>query len=194
MSILIPSLTCEHISVDCETLSLRENAALLSIGAVVFNPYSLDSVAILRAGRTFSVIIDLRDQAEKYGRHIDADTIKWWMKQSDEARKQAFSDASVGFVEALTQFENWILDKVGKTARMWTHGAAEDSVWLRGAAREAGIASNIFYRNVRDTRTLFELTDTPEINIDGLAEHVALDDAIYQALRIQVAFRKLYKQ
>lgn len=182
-----------HLSADCETLSLNENPALLSIGAVVFDPHGSDTVESLRSAPTFSVIIDLKDQAERFGRHIDAGTIMWWMKQPDAARNQVISENSEYLSGALGQFANWIREVAGKDARLWTHGAAEDAVWLRSAYRETcpGVPFPIHYRNIRDTRSIFDFMDTPEIVVPGLVDHVALDDAIYQALRVQYAYQQL---
>lgn len=182
-----------HVSADCETLSLNENPALLSIGAVVFNPYCKDTVESLRSTPTFSVVIDLKDQVERFGRHIDAGAVMWWLKQKDEARAQIIADNPEYLSGAMGAFANWIREVAGQNARLWTHGAAEDAVWLRSAYRETcpGVAFPIHYRNIRDTRTLFDLMGTPEIVVPGLVDHVALDDAIYQALRVQHAYNQL---
>ena len=183
-----------HVSADCETLSLQENPALLAIGAVVFDPHRNNTVQQLRGGwPTFSVIIDLKDQAERFGRHIDPGTIMWWMKQPDAARNQIIAEHPEYLSGALGAFANWITANAGPDARLWTHGAAEDAVWLRSAYRETapGMSFPIHYRNIRDTRTLFDIMDTPEIVVPGLVDHVALDDAIYQALRIQHAYQQL---
>lgn len=183
----------KHISADCESLSLQENPALLSIGAVVFDPHAEDTVESLRSAPTFSVIIDLKDQAERFGRHIDAGTIMWWMKQPDAARNQVISENPEYLTAALGSFANWVREKAGFDARLWTHGAAEDAVWLRSAYRTTtcGMAFPIHYRNIRDTRSIFDFMDTPEIVVPGLVDHVALDDAIYQALRVQHAYKQL---
>lgn len=183
----------KHVSADCETLSLNENPALLSIGAVVFDPEGNDTVESLRNAPTFSAIVDLKDQVERYGRHIDPGTIMWWMKQPDEARKQVIANHPEYFAGAMFAFGTWINEFADADSRLWTHGAAEDAVWLRSAWRSThpAIPFPIHYRNIRDTRTLFDLMDTPEIVVPGLVDHVALDDAIYQALRVQHAYRQL---
>lgn len=176
------------LSVDCETLSLRENPALLSIGAVAFDPDADEPVSVLKSqARAFYVIIDLRDQVDVFDRHVDADTVMWWMKQPDEARSQIVSKRAARLDDAIQQFDYWIKNAAGLNACMWTHGAAEDAVWLRSAFRAVGIHFPVNYRNIRDTRTLFAVTGVPEIKVEGLVDHVALDDAIYQAKRIQYA-------
>lgn len=62
----------KHIMVDIETLSTAVNAAVLSIGAVEFDPMSG------KIEREFYSELDLANQA---GRHIDVNTMQWWIKQ-----------------------------------------------------------------------------------------------------------------
>ena len=186
----------KHISLDTESLSLNENPALLSIGAVIFDPYGRDTVESLRRAPSVQINISPRGQVECYGRHIDGDTVLWWLKQSREARAQITDQASCDLPTALMRLSAWIGQHALQpgdvpTARLWTHGAAEDAVWLRTAYRTCGHQFPIHYRNIRDTRTLFDVTNTPEIQVPGLVDHVALDDAIYQALWIQAAHRQL---
>ena len=189
-------MTVRHISVDCETLSLHENPALLSIGAVVFDPYRINTAVQLRRGwPTFFSVIDLKDQVERFGRHLDAETIMWWLRQPDSTRAHVVSDSPNYLSGVMGQFSNWIVECAGNDAMLWSHGAAEDAVWLRSAYRATTCGGKfpINYRNIRDTRTLFDIANTPEIEVPGLTKHVALDDAIYQALRIQHAYKQLSK-
>lgn len=62
----------KHIMVDIETLSTAVNAAVLSIGAVEFDPMSG------KIEREFYRELDLSAQKN---RHIDASTVQWWVKQ-----------------------------------------------------------------------------------------------------------------
>ena len=62
----------KHIMVDIETLSTAVNAAVLSIGAVEFDPMSG------KIEREFYHELDLSEQAN---RHIDVNTMQWWVKQ-----------------------------------------------------------------------------------------------------------------
>jgi hypothetical protein len=91
------------VMVDIETLSTRLNAVVLSIGAVAFDPYS-DQI-----GHSFSIQLDPQEQMEK-GRHVDINTIKWWMGQSEEAKKESFSGSNK-VVGALGDFSRFIGSK-----------------------------------------------------------------------------------
>ena len=54
------------------------NAAIVSIGAVVFNPSNG------QLGAEFEEVINLNSAA--YYSDIDAPTVTWWLSQGDEAR------------------------------------------------------------------------------------------------------------
>lgn len=65
----------KHFSVDIETLSTAVNAAVLSIGAVEFDPLS---------GKILREFYHELDLSEQPGRHIDTNTVQWWFKQCQE--------------------------------------------------------------------------------------------------------------
>lgn len=58
-----------HVSLDFETLSLKPDAVLLSIGACTFDTETGE------VGNEFYLAIDPRTQHQ---RHISADTVLWW--------------------------------------------------------------------------------------------------------------------
>jgi exodeoxyribonuclease VIII len=63
---------------DLETLSLRPDAAVIAIGAAIF-----DEQKVLHS-EGWSL-----DLATVNG-HVDMETLAWWLRQSDEAREAAF--------------------------------------------------------------------------------------------------------
>lgn len=178
-----------HISLDSETLSLDSNPLILAIGAVAFDPYGNDTPDSLRK-HSFYVTVNVSGQKE-YGRDIDPQTVMWWLSQSDAARMAIVErqKRAVYMPGAMASFAQWV-EEVGGT-HLWSHGAAEDAVWIRNACAVTSMRFPFHYRNIRDTRTVFDLLDTPEIVVPGLVDHYALDDAIYQALRVQEAYRRL---
>ena len=62
---------------DLETMGKGPSAAIVTIGAVFFDPMTGE------LGAEFEAHIDLRDSA-RFG-EIDPDTVLWWLGQSDEA-------------------------------------------------------------------------------------------------------------
>ena len=69
-----------QVMIDIETLSTKNNAAILSIGAVKFN---------IKSGviDTYYQNIDA-STAKKFNRDIDKSTLEWWSKQNPEALKR----------------------------------------------------------------------------------------------------------
>ena len=89
-----------HISLDLETLSTSCNATILSLGAVRFD---IDKGDILEE---FYYLVSMKSSM-KLKFNIDPETIKWWMKQSDEAR-QIFSEKGIGINKVLTIFSEFL--------------------------------------------------------------------------------------
>jgi hypothetical protein len=76
-------MTYTDYTLDLETMgSTRQTAAIVSIGAVAFNVEGDMS-------EPFYVNVDLED-AMRHGLTVDADTIKWWMRQQLLAREAIF--------------------------------------------------------------------------------------------------------
>ncbi|MFM9673750.1 3'-5' exonuclease, partial [Streptomyces galilaeus] len=69
-----------HVMLDLETMGQGNNAAIVAIGAVFFEPTTGE------IGDTFYRKIDL-ESAAQYG-EIDPNTVLWWLKQSDAARAE----------------------------------------------------------------------------------------------------------
>jgi exodeoxyribonuclease VIII len=164
------------IMIDLETMSTLPHAAITQIGAVEFD---LDSGAI---GLTFQTHISLQSNAD-YARHIDADTVLWWMKQSDDARA-AFALPSVSLAEALASFASWMSYRgETKELRVWGNGASFDNVILSSAYRSTGINMPWRYYNDRCYRTIKAMHPSVLMERTG-THHKALDDAISQAMHL----------
>lgn len=177
-----PAMT--DVMIDLETLSTRPDAAILSIGACYFN---LETGEI---GNTFHRNIFMVD-APRTG-HISADTVKWWMKQSDEARL-AIANPKNAIDIAMALME--LRDFVPRTnAKFWSNGATFDLVILRSAFDRCGHIVPWQYWQERDTRTLVDIAERlTSVNaaktqtFEG-TKHNALADAIHQAKYISKAF------
>lgn len=170
-----------HALIDLETMGHNSYAAIVAIGAVKFDPrangYSTDD--------DFYMVVDL-ESSLAYGMVPDASTIKWWLAQSDEARKALLTEDAVDLGDALVEFQRWYKG----TERFWCHGATFDAVILGNAFQLAKVAAPWGHRDVRDTRTLFELVGMEKTTVGGV-EHHALDDAKRHALDVQEAYRRL---
>lgn len=85
--------------IDLETLSLRDNARVTSIGAVLGVPSS-------RTYAEFESNINI-DCVEQKDRHIDANTVKFWLEQSKEAQ-EALMSCPISTYTTLLMFNSFI--------------------------------------------------------------------------------------
>ena len=184
-----------RLMLDFESLSLRENAVLLAIGACTFDPATGD------IGAEFYAAIDPRTQ---FGRDISASTVLWWMEQGDAARAKItdaikaadqveaglpddMDEAARAEVEANSAFsiQNvargllvWI-GTLGDDVEVWSNGAV-DHAWFNSMFEYSGYKNPVPFWKQRDYRTLKALF--PEIKREPWGQmHNALDDAIGQA-------------
>ena len=162
-----------NIMLDLETLGIKSDSVILSIGAVSF-----DENAVIDE---FYTTINMQSCLD-YGLKIYPHTLQWWMKQSDEAKRGLF-DSTTSLPDALMDFSKWVL-KTAEETRMWGNGEDFDNVLLKHAYLSAGFSPSCIpwnFRNNMSYRTLKNLL--PNIRINRVGEHHnALDDAKSQAL------------
>lgn len=175
----------KHVMVDLETFGTTSGCAIRSVGAAVFDPMGVD-VAVppptfYRNVTTMSCwLANLR---------VDAATVSWWEKQSQEAKDKLKVDQRP-LKEVVTDFNNWYYD-VRPTA-VWCHGAGFDTAIWEAVANAVGSPTPWKYWTVRCTRTLFEVSgfDFKGEKREG-TYHGALDDALHQVKCVQAAYKKL---
>ncbi|UGB26378.1 3'-5' exoribonuclease [Methylorubrum sp. B1-46] len=176
-----------HVMVDIETLGTAPGSAILSIGAVAFDPFT----ELL--GVCFEANINLADAVDR-GLTIDPQTVIWWAGQGQDAIASTFlkSDAQP-LASVLADLGTW-LRGCGAEVRIWAHGASFDPVLIEAACKKCGVPAPWKFRDLRDTRTIFDLA-----GISSLAEyrcandvhHSALSDAKVQARAVGDAYRLL---
>lgn len=165
--------------VDLETLATSPDAAILTIGAVLFDPYST------RVYDKFYVRVDL-ESVTALDMKIDDATIEWWGKQSAAAQEEAFGeDNRVPIQEAIEKFHKFAWN----SEAFWSHGSIFDINILDTYYRKLGKAPPWNYWQVRDTRTVFDLGFDPEL--PKVTAHNALEDANAQAIGVQTVMRKI---
>lgn len=167
-----------HIMLDIETVSKTNTAAILSIGAVAFDPNDPNTNA--DQGDKFHVRCDLNGQERWLT--IDGDTVQWWLAaERDAARAQLLSMVPVDFTSALFGFAAWLDSQLGETVAIWGNGATFDNVIVLNAFRELGVPhSKWTYKSDRCYRTMKSIAGIPD-PVDYGTTHSALDDAIAQA-------------
>ncbi|WDC04797.1 exonuclease [Escherichia albertii] len=175
-----------HMMIDLETMGKNPDAAVISIGAIFFDPQTGD------IGPEFSKTIDL----DTAGGVIDRDTVKWWLKQSREAQSAILAD-EIPLDDALLQLREFIDENSGEFfVQVWGNGTSFDNVILRRSYERQGIPCPWHYCNDRDVRTIVELGGAMDfdartaIPFEG-ERHNALDDARYQAKYVSAIWQKL---
>jgi len=180
---------------DLETLGTRPGSIIISIGATKFDengPY----------GEPFYMRIDMQSCVDA-GLLIDVDTIKWWMKQSDEARAEFQKEAhELGYT--LHQFGVWCDDVDAKerdncncaNIELWGNGANFDNVLLKAAYDLVGMEAPWEFWNDRCYRTLKAMYPHIKMPARVGTHHNALDDVISQVnhLILLPCFQELCKE
>ncbi|HCB0011712.1 TPA: 3'-5' exoribonuclease [Klebsiella pneumoniae] len=181
-----------HVMVDLETMGKKNNAPIVAIGAVVFDP-STGSI-----GESFYKVVCL-ESSVNWGAVIDPSTVIWWLKQSSEARSAIVNDDANPLQDALLQFREFVSDNVAggsKKAQVWGNGASFDNSILRSSYDCIAEDYPWEYWNDRDVRTMVELGHAinyePQKAIPFEGErHNALADAIHQARYVSAIWQRL---
>jgi 3' exoribonuclease, RNase T-like len=168
-----------NVMIDIKTMGSAPGSAVLSIGAVCFGA--------IGCGASFYEPISL-SSCTATGLTINADSVSWWMRQSDAARNAAIQPDARSLAEVLTSFSEWFAAHSGE--KVWCHGASLDVPILDEAFRVCELDVPWKACNVRDARTLYDLADiAPEHTRRTLYQ--ALDDAVIQANAAIEAYQKL---
>lgn len=179
-----------HVMIDIETLATTPDCVILSIGVVKFNPFGQGIIDKLELKPT------IEDQTEIYNRVIDEDTLSWWAKQAPEVIDAAFNnEGRMSMKDCMEVLYHYC----------WN----QDAVWSNGASFDVVIMESTFrqtltdrpkpipwqYYNVRDTRTLYDITGVKlkDKQYGTRTTHNAVEDAEHQAIVVQDAYRKLIK-
>jgi hypothetical protein len=156
-----------RISFDLETLSLRENAHILAIGAYIFTGPD--------KGETFVANLGFKEQK---GTHIDPQTVKFWMMEEQrEASKWFFETPTMERLDALAAFKRFC--SKFDIDEFWCH-ANMDSKIINYHFEKCAIPKFPYWAS-RDVRTLkASIKNPPQIKRLGVY-HNCLDDAKNQA-------------
>lgn len=167
-----------NLMVDIETLGIKNDAPVMSLGAVLFNDTGTYD--------EFYVRFDVEGQIDSGKRKVDGQTIKWWMSQENAAQK-VFSEQSVHTPHALELFNTFFNDILlkydlkQKDLRVWGNGPTFDMTIMESLFQDYGMKAPWNFRAIRDYRTFKDfIYDGSETEREG-TYHNALDDARYQA-------------
>jgi hypothetical protein len=164
----------QDVMLDLETMGNGPNAAIVAVGAIEFD------AATNTLGQRFYRGVNL-ETAVAEGGVIDASTVMWWLRQSDEARKDICGDG-LPLRQVLAEFSEW-LASLGEGVKVWGNGAAFDNVILAQAYRRAGMPVPWPHWNDRCYRTVKAMRPDVKMERTG-THHNAIDDATSQATHL----------
>ena len=179
-----------NVMLDLETVGTGPKSAIISIGAVIFDPISGN------IGDSFYQAVKLTSSA--YYGEIDASTIQWWLKQTPQAQAVFNDPLAKTLKTSLENFTEW-LENTGdiKNRKVWGNGPSFDNVILSNAFKAVKLKTPWYFSNDRCVRTILDIgkqlrgfNAKDSVDLEGVA-HNALDDAIYQAKYVSAVFQQL---
>ncbi len=145
-----------NIALDIETLSKRPTAAIISIAAKCFTFEGNQDIDNLP---NFTYVINASTCA-MYGLRIDMDTVEWWSRQSEEAKRSHLANGVnvVSIYTALCRLKEYYEDihkeYPDATILIWCQGTDFDISIIRNAYQTVlGTDAPWPYDHVRDSRT-----------------------------------------
>lgn len=172
----------DHVMADIETIGVKPGSVIASIGLVRFKPdlgrvQSADELL----NQSLKVGIDLEDSLTQ-GFSVDGDTLKWWLRQSDAARKSTFEAGSELIGPCLQKVLKFF--KAGD--KIWGNGANFDTVLMEAYFDWSKSFYPWKFYNVRCFRTLKTMNgyDSAAIPANTLP-HDCVADAIFQVQTAQ---------
>jgi len=180
----------QHIMVDIESFGTKYGRVIVSIGAIKFTVLDDNEPSV--NSDTFYQTIDIQSSLD-VGLTIDGATIRWWFEQGEAAQKALFIPQPRHIRNVLDDFSAWC--KSGD--RIWAHGSTFDITLLSAAYDKISRKYAWGWRDVRDTRTLFDLAPAVYSNSKEKTEniilplHNALGDAIRQAIWVREGYKIL---
>jgi hypothetical protein len=170
----------KHVMIDIETMGNMSNSAIVSVGAVRFD------LKTGEIGEKFYMNVDLQSCLDA-GLVINADTLMWWLNQSEAARKKIIEKG-----HSLNRVLVSLSAFVTKDDEVWGNSARFDLGILSDAFNKKGLPIPWDFRKERCVRTLVSFAPfikDAEKNT-GVA-HDALADCIFQINYCSKIFNKL---
>lgn len=184
-TMITPPAGTVDVMIDLETMSTRADAAIVSIGACWFNAESGD------VGEPLRLQVDLTS-SRQYGAHIDGETVRWWLRQSDAARAAISGDGGLQLPMALQQLTLYLQSVADVDhLRLWGDPATFDLPIVGCAYDMCGLQRPWRYWNGRCLLTLRELLQHVAEPVFEGTPHNAGDDARHQARHAIAILREL---
>lgn len=189
----------KHVMVDLETFATSADAAIVAIGAVLFDP---DQGRVSEnPNEWFYQVIDLAKS--RLPGKIDPATVMWWLGQDDDARAALTKEKGMRLGHALDDFAFWLCNRgctptTKSDFQIWANDPDFDLCILQSAYERYGRPIPWSFRNARSMRTMCRLASefhlVPDDKTRGGTKHNALDDAIHQAKVVTAIKQEMRKR
>lgn len=199
-----------ELMVDIESLGTIMGSPVVTIGAVIFDPYASDSSDEL-VRRVFRRRIDISD-AMRHSSGIDGKTLRWWFEQKDEAIKALVTGETYSAQEAFKDLEMYCHERGAFANELFFSNITDfprcNRFWAKDPDFDMRLMQHYYdhpnitakqpwdFWSCRSVRTVQDLAwpegglEQPDFEVPGIA-HDAGWDAIVQAMTIQAAMRRL---
>jgi exodeoxyribonuclease VIII len=157
-----------NVMIDIETMGTEANAAIVAVGAVRFNKTGIDETS-------FYAKLDLEEVC-KHGMEMDASTVLWWLKQSDEARAELTDGETTPLHIVMDELKKFL----GDDAVVWGNGSDFDNVIVSTLYTSFDREIPWKFWNSQCYRTIKNIYRDIKMERRG-THHNALYDAISQA-------------
>jgi len=163
----------EHLMLDIETFGTDNDSVICSIGAVEFD------INTGETGKEFYAKIDIQSCLDA-GLKVSGSTLLWWLKQSEDARKELYDANTQSLVTVLHLFAQF-MKGCKPDVEIWGNSNRFDMGILQTAYNKIGIPIPWNFRKERDVRTLVSFNPGIQKNMpfDGVA-HNPVADCKYQ--------------
>lgn len=172
--------TC--VMLDLETLGTHPDCVVLTIGAIKFNPFTMEE-----PGNGLYLRLDIEEQLNM-GRSTLDSTIDWWAQQDSKVREEAMGEE--GYRAPVAELRKELNKFLVGVEHIWCQGPAFDIVILEDLYRSQCWPIPWHFWQIRDSRTLFGVHGDPREKGRDQA-HNALMDCYYQAIGVQKVFNRL---
>lgn len=178
-----------------KTLGRDPGCAVMSLGAVMFDPTGNDHDAVYRKENQFFTPISSFDFA-RHGLKSDPDTLRWWKKQPAWASiSTECLTSNVNVEAACTNFQRFFEEH--NPVKVWSNSPTFHVPIMATLFEKIGLPLPFRYRDEMDYRTALELAYgdremRPIVESEhGLFRHHALGDAITQSLNLVRALQDI---
>jgi hypothetical protein len=169
------------VMLDLETLGTRPECVILTLGAVKFDPFTMND-----PGPGLYIRPDVDEQIAK-GREVQDDTMLWWLDQTEDVREEALGTEGRISVEEMYKQLNRFLVGVNT---IWCQGPVFDIAILENLYRQYGWPTPWQFWQIADSRTAFKMHGDPRVK-GKVGLHNALEDCVSQATAIQQVYHNL---